>query len=74
MKCWPGVNLTGVNREFPAELSAGMKKRVATGKAIVVNPKYLFRDEPIRASILNSLSSITDPKSRESTSHVGTPK
>ncbi|MBS1761121.1 MAG: ATP-binding cassette domain-containing protein [Bacteroidetes bacterium] len=40
------VNLTGVNRKFPAELSGGMKKRVALARAIVLNPKYLFCDEP----------------------------
>ncbi|MBE2230957.1 MAG: ATP-binding cassette domain-containing protein [Chitinophagaceae bacterium] len=40
------VNLTGVNRKYPAELSGGMKKRVALARAIVLNPKYLFCDEP----------------------------
>lgn len=40
------VNLTGVNKKFPAELSGGMKKRVALARAIVLNPKYLFCDEP----------------------------
>jgi phospholipid/cholesterol/gamma-HCH transport system ATP-binding protein len=40
------VNLVGVNRKFPAELSGGMKKRVALARAIVLNPKYLFCDEP----------------------------
>ena len=40
------VNLEGVNRKFPAELSGGMKKRVALARAIVLNPKYLFCDEP----------------------------
>jgi phospholipid/cholesterol/gamma-HCH transport system ATP-binding protein len=40
------VNLTGVNRKFPAELSGGMKKRVGIARAIVLNPKYLFCDEP----------------------------
>jgi phospholipid/cholesterol/gamma-HCH transport system ATP-binding protein len=40
------VNLTDVNRKFPAELSGGMKKRVALARAIVLNPKYLFCDEP----------------------------
>ncbi|MBI3137810.1 MAG: ATP-binding cassette domain-containing protein [Sphingobacteriales bacterium] len=40
------VNLDGVNKKFPAELSGGMKKRVALARAIVLNPKYLFCDEP----------------------------
>eukprot|EP01136_Pigoraptor_vietnamica_P000133 Opistho-1_new@25054 len=40
------VNLEGVNKKFPAELSGGMKKRVALARAIVQNPKYLFCDEP----------------------------
>ncbi|MEY3324296.1 MAG: hypothetical protein RLZ11_610 [Bacteroidota bacterium] len=40
------VNLTGVNKKFPAELSGGMKKRVALARAVVLNPKYLFCDEP----------------------------
>jgi len=40
------VNLTGVNKKFPAEISGGMKKRVALARALVLNPKYLFCDEP----------------------------
>jgi phospholipid/cholesterol/gamma-HCH transport system ATP-binding protein len=40
------VNLPDVNRKFPSELSGGMKKRVALARAIVLNPKYLFCDEP----------------------------
>jgi phospholipid/cholesterol/gamma-HCH transport system ATP-binding protein len=40
------VNLTGSNKKFPAELSGGMKKRVAIARAVVLNPKYLFCDEP----------------------------
>ncbi len=40
------VNLVDANRKFPAEISGGMKKRVALARALVMNPKYLFCDEP----------------------------
>ncbi|MEY4279007.1 MAG: hypothetical protein RL377_1011, partial [Bacteroidota bacterium] len=40
------VNLSGVNDKYPAEISGGMKKRVGLARALVLNPKYLFCDEP----------------------------
>lgn len=46
MECLDRVNLHGSNRLLPAEISGGMKKRVAIARAIAINPKYLFCDEP----------------------------
>ena len=44
--CLKRVNLGDVNHLYPAEISGGMIKRVAIARAIVLNPKYLFCDEP----------------------------
>jgi len=46
MECLDRVNLAGAEQKFPGEISGGMQKRVAIARAIVMNPKYLFCDEP----------------------------
>lgn len=44
--CLERVSLVGANKKYPSELSGGMQKRVGIARAIVLNPKYLFCDEP----------------------------
>ncbi len=44
--CIERVNLKGAENKYPAEISGGMQKRVAIARAIALNPKYLFCDEP----------------------------
>ncbi len=45
-ECLERVNLGGKNSLYPAELSGGMKKRTGIARAIIMNPKFLFVDEP----------------------------
>jgi len=44
--CLERVNMEGINSKYPSEISGGMQKRVGIARAIVLNPKYLFADEP----------------------------
>jgi phospholipid/cholesterol/gamma-HCH transport system ATP-binding protein len=68
--CLKRVDLENVNKLFPAEISGGMKKRTAIARAISMNPKYLFCDEP--NSGLDPLTSIViDNLIREITKEYG---
>lgn len=44
--CLERVNLSGKNKNYPSEISGGQQKRVGIARAIVLQPKYLFCDEP----------------------------
>ena len=44
--CLNRVNLGGIGDQYPSELSGGMQKRVGIARAIAMNPRYLFCDEP----------------------------
>lgn len=55
--CLERVSLEGINSKYPSEISGGMQKRVGIARAIVLEPKYLFCDEP--NSGLDPTTSIT---------------
>ena len=61
--CLSRVNIINANKLYPSEISGGMKKRVAIARAISLNPKYLFCDEPnsgldpITANLIDNLIS-----------------
>lgn len=64
------VNLEGANRKFPGELSGGMMKRVGIARAIVLNPKYLFVDEP-NSGLDPQTSGLIDKLIKEITEEYG---
>jgi len=55
--CLERVSLEGINNKYPSEISGGMQKRVGIARAIVLEPRYLFCDEP--NSGLDPTTSIT---------------
>ena len=44
--CLDRVGLKNANKKYPSEISGGMQKRVGIARSIVLNPRYLFCDEP----------------------------
>jgi phospholipid/cholesterol/gamma-HCH transport system ATP-binding protein len=69
--CLQRVNLENANNLLPAELSGGMKKRVAIARAISMNPKYLFCDEP-NSGLDPSTSNVIDNLIKEITEEFET--
>jgi len=68
--CLNKVNLPTAHKLYPAEISGGMKKRVAIARAIVLNPKYLFCDEP-NSGLDPSTSIVIDKLIHEITHEFG---
>jgi len=65
------VNLVDANKKYPAEISGGMRKRVALARALVQNPKYLFCDEP-NSGLDPQTSMVIDKLVREITTDFNT--
>lgn len=68
--CLDRVNLSGANNLFPSEISGGMQKRAAIARAIALNPKYLFCDEP-NSGLDPQTSIVIDELIREITKEYG---
>lgn len=68
--CLKRVNLNNVNKKMPSELSGGMQKRVGIARAIALNPKYLFCDEP-NSGLDPSTSILIDNLIKEITQEYG---
>jgi len=69
--CLKRVNILGKDNLFPAELSGGMQKRVGIARAIAMNPKYLFCDEP-NSGLDPQTSILIDDLIKEITEEFGT--
>jgi phospholipid/cholesterol/gamma-HCH transport system ATP-binding protein len=69
--CLDRVNLSKVNRLFPSEISGGMQKRVGIARAIVMNPRYMFCDEP-NSGLDPKTSRVIDELIREITAEFKT--
>lgn len=68
--CLERVNLSSVNKLYPSEISGGMQKRAAIARAIALNPKYLFCDEP-NSGLDPQTSIVIDDLIREITKEYG---
>ena len=69
--CLKRVNIVDKERLFPSELSGGMQKRVGIARAIAMNPKYLFVDEP-NSGLDPETSIVIDELIKELTQEYGT--
>ena len=69
--CLDRVNLSHAHKLYPSEISGGMKKRVAIARAIALNPKYLFFDEP-NSGLDPQTSIVIDQLIQEITREFGT--
>lgn len=77
--CLDKVNLKGSENLYPAEISGGMQKRVAIARAVALNPKYLFFDEPnsgldpVTSIVIDKLiKSITEDSKNKITTIINT--